>query len=140
MVTICFCFFSYTVAYSIPWPIETHIINYHRLQVQYKILVNYHSWAWECFLKVMLKKIDFFFLWSNIFLMFSNHFDMLISKIIFKNKKILLTYFSEWKTLWKATTTTLPIPSLKPFQEFIERGQALIPFLGDAGNQLQMLL
>jgi hypothetical protein len=89
---------------------------------------------------VMLKKIDFFFLWSNIFLMFSNHFDMLISKIIFKNKKILLTYFSEWKTLWKATTTTLPIPSLKPFQEFIERGQALIPFLGDAGNQLQMLL
>jgi len=38
-----------------------------------------------CILKAFLKKFDFFFLLQiNIVLVFSNHFDVLMSKIIFK--------------------------------------------------------
>jgi uncharacterized RDD family membrane protein YckC len=46
-----------------------------------------------CILKMFLKKIEiflFFLLQINIFLIFSDHFDVLVSKIIFKNKKILI--------------------------------------------------
>ena len=38
-----------------------------------------------CVLKIFLKKIKFFYLFQiNIFLVFSDHFDILISKIILK--------------------------------------------------------
>jgi len=52
----------------------------------------------EAFLcsKIFLKKINFFyfFLQINIFSVFLDHFNMLISKIILKNKiKIILIYF-----------------------------------------------
>jgi hypothetical protein len=43
--------------------------------------------VWHCCWKALFKKFEFFFfflLLSNMFLMFSNHFDVLISKIIFK--------------------------------------------------------
>jgi hypothetical protein len=45
-----------------------------------------------CILKVFFFKINFylfFLLEINIYLVFSNHFDTLVSKIIFKNKKII---------------------------------------------------
>jgi hypothetical protein len=46
-----------------------------------------------CVLKVFLKKFKFYFIFFiqiNIFLVFLDYFDALISKIIFKNKKIIL--------------------------------------------------
>jgi hypothetical protein len=51
----------------------------------------------HCVSKAFLKKFEIFFLLQiNMFLMFSNHFDVLTSKMIFKKiKKILLAYFSK---------------------------------------------
>ena len=41
------------------------------------------------------------------FLVFSNYFDMLMLKIIYKNKKILSLYIFKWKIFWKVTVTIL---------------------------------
>jgi hypothetical protein len=37
-----------------------------------------------------------------------NYFDVLMWTIIFKNKKILLTYISAQKIIWKVSAITLP--------------------------------
>ena len=52
-------------------------------------------------------KNSILFLLKIIFFMFSDHFDVLISKIIFLKKKSFWC-ISKWKTLWTATTTTIP--------------------------------
>jgi hypothetical protein len=39
--------------------------------------------------KIKIKIFIYFLLQINFFIVFSNHFDMLMLKIIFKNKKIL---------------------------------------------------
>jgi len=44
----------------------------------------YYEAVCFCVWKAFPKKFDFFLLWINMFLMFSNHFDVLISKIILK--------------------------------------------------------
>ena len=55
------------------------------------------------------KKNEFFLLKINIFLVFLDRFDALISKIIFfKIKKIWSWCISKRKTLWTATATTIP--------------------------------
>jgi hypothetical protein len=59
----------------------------------FKMLI--YNWIFSClflYFKINFKKINFFyfFLYSKlIFCLFSDHFNVLISKIIFKNKKIL---------------------------------------------------
>jgi hypothetical protein len=47
----------------------------------------------KCFLKKLKLFLFFYLLQINIFLVFLDHFDALISKIIFKNKKILFDIF-----------------------------------------------
>jgi hypothetical protein len=47
----------------------------------------------KCFLKKLKLFLFFYLLQINIFFVFLDHFDVLISKIIFKNKKILFDIF-----------------------------------------------
>jgi hypothetical protein len=75
-----------------------------------------------CILKVFLKKIKFFlffsFLQINIFFfIFSDNFDMLISKIIFKKykKNIILKYFQVNNTLKDNRKHTPKYPNKQQF-------------------------
>ena len=64
--------------------------------------------------------IFFFLLKVNIFFMFLDNFDVLIWKIILKNKTLFWCIF-EQKELWKATATTLKHPlRLRPVNLLIK--------------------
>jgi hypothetical protein len=70
-------------------------------------VISHESYNLICFCvsKIFLKKIEiflFFLLQINIFLVFSDYFDVLVSKIICKNKKIYyFNIFSSKKYLKK---------------------------------------
>jgi hypothetical protein len=74
-----------------------------------------------CVSKVLSKKFGiflFFYFFLCFKLIFFWFFQIILirrcQKWFFKNKKTLFWCISEWKTLWKATTTTLP-NTLKSF-------------------------
>jgi len=62
----------------------------------------------SAFQKHFRKNLKFFFFEVICFWCFQIILMCWSQKWFLKNKKILLAHFSEWKALWKATTTTLP--------------------------------
>ena len=63
------------------------------------------------YFKSVFEKIKIFYFilcFKLMFLVFSYWFDVLMLKIILKNKKTSLTCILAWKAIWKATATTLP--------------------------------
>jgi len=73
---------------------------------------NEYPWAFGIAVgKHFSKNLNFFFFFFCFEVICFWCFQIILmcwsQKWFLKNKKILLAYFSEWKALWKATTTTL---------------------------------
>jgi len=80
-VCVCVCVYIYIYSHTRIW-----YMNWRVLLDEYL----FHSPICFCVSKAILKNFEiflFFLLQINIFLVFLDHFDALISKIIFKNKK-----------------------------------------------------
>ena len=89
---------------------------YDLIQVWWKSRASFNKSLRLClflYFKNIFKKNWIFFIWFKKNFVFLNHFNVLISKIIFKKyKKILFWYISDWKTIVTILPNMLNNPSI----------------------------